>query len=42
MLDLFEKIIWVLTIVVIIGLATGIYIAGGPSRHVLADLQQPT
>ncbi|MHC4663064.1 MAG: Do family serine endopeptidase [Planctomycetota bacterium] len=42
MLDMFEKIVWVLTIVVIIGLATGIYLAGGPSRHVLADLQQPT
>ena len=42
MLDMFEKIVWVLTILVIIGLAVGIYLAGGPSRHVLADLQPPT
>jgi len=41
MLDVLEKVIWVLTILTIVGLAVGIYFIGGPSRYNLAELNQP-
>ncbi|TET31285.1 MAG: hypothetical protein E3J72_22790 [Planctomycetota bacterium] len=41
MLEVLEKIIWVLTVLVIVGLAVGIYFVGGPSRYHLAEMNQP-